>query len=88
MGGTESAVCNDICLRIWDLCKIYDVWITCSHVSGKVDLLLDAASHKFNDRHEWKLNEDIFTELCEHFGVPIIDLFASRLNKQVPHFCF
>ena len=64
-----------------------DVWTTCSHVSSKVNLLADAASRKFNDKHEWKLNEDIFKELCEHFGVPSIDRFASRLNKQVPRFC-
>ncbi|XP_045101188.1 uncharacterized protein LOC123498111 isoform X1 [Portunus trituberculatus] len=64
-----------------------EAWITCSHVPGAVNLLADAASRKFNDRHEWKLNEDIFQELCKRFGVPSIDLFASRLNKQVPRFC-
>ena len=62
-----------------------DVWTTCSHVSSKVNLLADAASSKFNDIHEW--NEDAFKELCKEFGVPSIDLFASRLNKQVPRFC-
>ena len=64
-----------------------DVWNTCFLVSGKVNLLADAASRKFNDRHGWTLNEDIFKELCEEFGVPSIDLLASRLNKQVPCFC-
>ena len=64
-----------------------NVWITCSHVPGKVNLLADVASRKFNDKHEWKLNEDIFKELYEHFGVSSIDLFASILNKQMPRFC-
>ena len=48
---------------------------------------MDAASRKFNI-HEWKFNEDIFKELCGKFGVPSIDLFASRLDKQVPSFLF
>lgn len=87
MGGTRSAVCNDISLEIWDWCEKNEAWITCSHVPGAVNLLADAASRKFQDRHDWKLNEDIFQELCTHFGVPSIDLFASRLNKQVPRFC-
>ena len=63
-----------------------DVWTICSHVPGKVNLLMDATSRKFNNRYEWKLNLDIFQELCEKFGVPSIDLFASRLHKQVPRF--
>lgn len=87
MGGTKSVMCNAICLKIWDLCEKIEVWVTCSHVPGRVNLLADAASRKFNDRHEWKLSEAIFRELCEVFGVPNIDLFASRLNKQVPRFC-
>ena len=64
-----------------------NVWNTCSLVSGKVNLLAEAASRKFNDIHEWKLNEDIFKELCGDFVVPIIDLFASGLYKEVPCFC-
>ena len=46
-----------------------DVWNTCSCVSSKVNLVANAASCKFNDIHEWKLNEDTFKELCEEFGV-------------------
>ena len=64
-----------------------DVWNARCHVSSKANLLADAAFHKFNDRHEWKLNEDIFKNLCEEFGVHSIDPFTSRLNKHVPRFC-
>ena len=32
---------------------------------------------------EWKLNEKVFTRICELFVHPDIDLFASRLNKQM-----
>lgn len=53
----------------------------------KGNSMADAASQKFNDRQEWKLNEAIFKELCCVFGVPNTDLLASRLNKQVPPFC-
>ena len=30
MGGTRSAMCNDICLELWDWCEMNDVWLTCS----------------------------------------------------------
>lgn len=87
MGGVKSKSCNDICLDIWDWCIKNDAWITASHIPGKCNVLADTASRVFNDRHEWHLNDIIFQELCDIFGTPSIDLFASRLNKQVPRFC-
>ncbi|XP_071518361.1 uncharacterized protein [Panulirus ornatus] len=87
MGGTRSSLCNGICRDLWEWCAVNDIWLTCSHVPGKVNLMADAASRTFNDRHEWKLNEELFRALSEVFGVPSIDLFASRLNAQVTRFC-
>ena len=36
-----------------------------------------------SENFEWKLNEGIFTELMNIFGMPEVDMFASRLNKQI-----
>lgn len=82
IGGTKSLVCNDIGIDIWEWCVENKAWITCSHIPGKDNTRVDAASRKFNDQHEWKLNENIFRELCSDYGTPEIDLFASRLNKH------
>ncbi|XP_045101334.1 uncharacterized protein LOC123498236 [Portunus trituberculatus] len=87
MGGTKSLSCNDICWDLWGWCAENNVWITCPHIPGSDNSMADAASRQFNDRHEWKLNVGIFRELCNIFSVPSIDLFASRLNNQVPRFC-
>ena len=46
----------------------------------------DTASRKFNAHKEWMLRKDIFSDITQHFYVPEIDLFASRLNYQVPLF--
>lgn len=87
MGGTKSLVCNSICIDIWNWCISKDIWVTCAHIPGKDNVLADAASRNFNDRHEWKLDPQLFQELCVIFGTPSIDLFASRLNKQLDCFC-
>ena len=87
MGGVKSVVCDDICLAIWNWCSRNDAWITASHIPGKCNVLADAASRSFEDRHEWKLNKGVFKKLCGIFGTPCIDLFASRLNRQIPTFC-
>lgn len=87
MGGVKSVVCNGLCIEIWNWCLENNAWITCSYIPGKENSLADSASRKFNDRHEWKLDVKVFQELCVTFGTPTIDLFASRLNRQVVNFC-
>ena len=87
MGGVRSVTCDDICLGIWDWCITNNVWLTASHIPGKDNVSADTASRSFNDRYEWQLNKVLFQNLCEEFGTPCIDLFASRLNKQVEIFC-
>lgn len=87
MGGTKSLTCNDIAAAIWDWCLGNNAWITCSYIPGMENVKADMASRQRNDRHEWKLNGSIFHDLCCVFGTPSIDLFASRLNKQVQLYC-
>lgn len=87
MGGIKSKPCNDVSSQIWDWCLKHRSWVTCSHIPGKLNTLADLASRKINDRHEWKLDPHVFTTLSDIFGTPSIDLFASRLNKQVSTFC-
>ncbi|XP_045124296.1 uncharacterized protein LOC123512156 [Portunus trituberculatus] len=87
MGGTKSLPCNDLSILIWDWCVDNEVWITCSHIPGKANYEADEASRIFNSWHECKLDVNVFSSLCSTFGTPSIDLFASRLNKQIPIFC-
>ena len=48
----------------------------------------DLASREFgNQDTEWQLSKDIFHKICTHFGTPDIDLFAHRLNAQLPTYC-
>ena len=48
----------------------------------------DRLSRDRNIDKEWKLNIDIFHQISYNFGVPSIDLFASRINKQVATYVF
>ena len=87
MGGTRSQLCNDISTHIWDWCVLNNAWVTGSHIPGKDNVVADVASRNINNRHEWKLDVHTFRLICEVFGTPSIDLFASRLNKQISPFC-
>ena len=83
MGGVKSPHCNEAATHIWNWCIERDIWITAAHLAGRDNVEADTMSRKFNDRTEWMLNEREFERIAKHFGIPDIDLFASRLNAQV-----
>ena len=70
--------------QIWEWCSDRSIWITASYLPGSQNVDADFMSRKFNDNIEWMLNRDIFSEIVQRFGKPDIDLFASRINTQLP----
>jgi hypothetical protein len=87
MGGTVSLQCNKIAVEIWTWCIANDIWLTAAHIAGKENLEADQASRKFKDNLEWKLDEKIFNKICDLWGTPDLDCFASRLNAQLKNYC-
>ena len=47
----------------------------------------DEASRLFHEDSEWQLNPTIFEQVCDTFGRPVMDLFASRLNWLIKPYC-
>ena len=83
MGGSHSLPCNGLAREIWEWCMPRNIRRTTSHIPGTLNIEADKASRAFDDSKEWKLNADIFLELTSHFGIPKVDMFASRLNYQM-----
>lgn len=86
-GSTKSIQCNNIARKIWEWAITRNIWISSAFCPGKKNVMADQASRKFNDRTEWALDKRTFRTICNTFGWPDIDLFASRTNKQVDKFC-
>ena len=82
MGGVRSERCNKVAQKIWNWAETNESWITVSHVPGILNTKADAASRQFKDNLEWSLNPGIFQKICDRFGTPNIDLFASRENAK------
>ena len=80
MGGTHSLECNKIAREIWTWCIQRNVWVTAISLPGKENVDADRESRTFNDNTEWSLSENIFHSIVETYGMPSIDLFASRIN--------
>ena len=86
MGGIKSQDCNLAAKQIWEWCKERNIWLTAAHLPGKHNTEADIMSRTFTDRTEWMLNRRVFEEITLQFGEPEIDLFASRLNKQLARY--
>ena len=84
MGGVRSSQCNELAQQIWRFCEEHTIWITIAHVPGVHNVVADYKSRHFSDNVEWTLSPRLFDRICDHFGLPDIDLFASRLNNKLP----
>ena len=83
MGGIKSSSCNALVKRIWMWCLENNIWISAAHIPGKRNTYADFLSRNVQSNIEWKLNNAVFCELVKIWGLPQIDLFASRNNAQV-----
>ena len=82
-GGTHCMLLNDMAVNIWKMCLKWELHISASHIPGAHNVLADTASREFNDSSEWAIPEHVFDNLVNVFGMPDIDLFASRLNRKL-----
>ena len=87
MGGITSEKCDLLANTIWSWCIQRNIWITACYVPGKENRTADRMSRKFDDQIEWMLNKSVFNQIENKWGTPTLDLFASRLNKQVSEYC-
>ena len=87
MGTSHSDPCNELAKVIWEWCIKCNIWISIAHIPGKKNIVADLESRRRQRESEWMLNK---TSLCEAQKIlkvtPVIDLFASRINKQLPRY--
>lgn len=86
MGGTHSLQCNNVAKAIWTWAELKLVWLSCCHLPGRCNTTADNLSRKFRSNTEWMLNPEVFHTISSLWGKFQIDLFASRLNKQLNQF--
>ena len=82
-GGTRSPECNLVAKLIWSWAEQRTNWLSIAHIPGVENVVADHDSRNFADNLEWSLNQKLFDKLASRFGLPEIDLFASRLNNKV-----
>lgn len=87
MGGTHSTLLSSLAVEIWEWCLARVITIHAEHLPGKLNTRADWESRHVNDSSDWRLRRDIFLQLEAKWGPFSIDLFASRMNAQLPVYC-
>ena len=80
---------NDLAFDVWQFCMKHDLHLTAAYIPGVLNKVSDYESRNFKSQDkEWMLNPKLLTKAFETLKfTPEIDLFASRLNKQLPQYC-
>jgi ribonuclease HI len=82
MGGIQFPHLTEIARQMWQWCEVRKIFIFASYVRSKDNVIADAESRRNHPDIEWELSNQAFNSLTNKFGLPEVDLFASRINKK------
>lgn len=82
MGGVQYPHLTRITKDIWQWCESRRIFVSASYIKSTDNIIADAESRRNHPDIEWELNSDSFTQITNNFGMPDIDLFASRINRK------
>ena len=83
MGGTHNPIMLNLAKEIWEYLMQKEITLTAEYIPSELNKTPDWWSRNWKDSSEWKLNPIQFQRICDIFGIPDIDLFASRISHQV-----
>ena len=83
-GGTHSPSLLFLTVTLWEWCYQNHVFPVAVHLSTEDNFLADQLSRRLDQMHEWELDMSVFNQLCQRWGKPLIDLFASHQNAKCP----
>lgn len=82
MGSVQLRHLNDIARDIWMWCERRKIWLFASYINTKENIDADFLSRKRFEDTEWELADYAYNKIIDAFGLPEIDLFASRCNSK------
>ncbi|XP_058020134.1 uncharacterized protein LOC131188700 isoform X1 [Ahaetulla prasina] len=85
-GGTRSRGLMAEADRLCRWAERNVISIRAEHIAGIDNVRADWLSRAPLDPAEWRLDPELFKEIVRRFGQPVIDLFASPANHQLPRY--
>ena len=85
-GTQKSASLLEMTRTLLEFALLNSIVLVPKHLPGKLNTLADMGSRREPMATEWSLDRRTFNWLSERNGLPQVDLFANRLNRQVKSF--
>uniref|UniRef100_A0A1Y1LH23 Reverse transcriptase domain-containing protein n=1 Tax=Photinus pyralis TaxID=7054 RepID=A0A1Y1LH23_PHOPY len=83
MGSVQYPQLTRLARTIWKWCESRNIFIFASYIKSRDNLEADRESRRnLSFETEWELSDKAYRKITSTFGFPVIDLFASRLNKK------
>ena len=84
MASTKSQLMT-VTKQVWDWALSRNITLSAEHLPGSQNIIADEESRVIEKYDaEWMVEPAIFKQICRLFGTPEIDLFATRVNRQLP----
>ena len=69
------------------MCQANQIVLRARHIPWRFNVLADILSHPSQmSGTEWSLHPSVFRALTREWGIPLLDLFATRWNHKLPLF--
>ena len=73
--------------EIWLWAIQRNITLSVEFLPGRLNTIADEQSRLVENLDaEWMIQPSIFNQICNIFGKPDVDLFASRINAQLPRY--
>lgn len=82
MGSIQYPHLSNVTRDIWNFCEQRHIWIFASYIRSRDNFMADKQSRIVHSESEWGLSNEAFQNICQHFGNPAVDLFASCQNAK------
>lgn len=82
MGGVQFPHLTDVTKQLWQWCECRRLHVMASYIKSSDNTTADAESRRVHPDIEWELADWEYQDIISVFGVPQVDLFASRINKK------
>lgn len=86
MGGTRSSRLAEAARDLWMWCLDRGMTLSAAYLPGEQNSTADRYSRTMAGSAEWRLDPVIFQQVASRFTPITVDLFATRINAQLPHY--
>ena len=87
MGGPSLTPLCCLAIQIWEWCLVRQIEIRAEYLPGVANTTADWESRHHQDSSNWQLLPAVFDAVNHLLGPFSINLFASRINHQLPIYC-